>query len=386
MPIEIFFCYAHEDEALKQRLEKQLKVLKRQGIIHMWHDRLISAGQEWEREIDRHLNTSQIILLLISPHFLDSDYCYGREMKRAMERHERGEARVIPIILSPVYWQGTPLGKLQALPTNAKPVIAWRNRDIAFFDVAEGIRKTVEELAGKPSISVVEEKSPLNRPGFSPPSPRRLPVYLMLDCSGSMMGYVISAVSEGLDLMYRGLVSNPQTIEAVWLSIITFSTKAEQQPLTPIDQFVPPRLAAGGLAALGSAIHLLVVSIERDLVPTTATRHGDYPPLVFIFTDGVPTDEYHSSLTRLQALTGNYKPRIVAIGLGSDADLKVLHEITPNVYSVPLARTKSISSFFKWIADLLVEMTEPTTTIAERAELFTDLLDPPEDVANMSSN
>jgi len=201
-----------------------------------------------------------------------------------------------------------------------------------------------------------------------------------------MMGYVISAVSEGLDLMYRGLLSYPQTIEAVWLSIITFSTQAKQHQLTPIDQFVLPRLDAGGLAALGSAIQLLVDSIEKDLVPGTATRHGDYSPLVFIFTDGAPTDEYHNSLARLQALTGSYKPRIVAIGLGSDFDLEVLHEITPNVYSIPLARSKSISSFFKWIADLLIEMTDSTTTIAERAELFTDLLDPPEDVTDISSN
>jgi hypothetical protein len=149
--IEIFFSYAREDEALRKELEKHLRVLKRQGIIDIWHDRDISAGMEWELEIDRHLNTAQIILLLISPDFMDSDYCYGIEMKRAMERHVRGQARVIPVILRPIYWQGAPFGKLLALPTDAKPVRSqsWYDLDDAFFNVAEGIRKAVEELITK---------------------------------------------------------------------------------------------------------------------------------------------------------------------------------------------------------------------------------------------
>src|SRR6266516_2584179 len=148
MSIEIFFCYAREDEELRQGLEKQLKALQRQKLIDIWHDRNISAGTEWEREIDKHLNTAQIILLLISPDFIDSDYCYGIEMKRAMERHESGQARVIPVILRPVYWQGAPFGKLQALPTDAKHVTSpsWHNLDEAFFDVAEGIRTAVVKL------------------------------------------------------------------------------------------------------------------------------------------------------------------------------------------------------------------------------------------------
>jgi hypothetical protein len=101
----------------------------------------------WANEIVSHLNRASIILLLISPNFIASSYSI--EMKRAMERHEAGEARVIPIILSPVYWKKAPFGKLQALPKNAKPVILWQNRDVAFFDVAEGIRKASDELIAK---------------------------------------------------------------------------------------------------------------------------------------------------------------------------------------------------------------------------------------------
>src|SRR6266516_5596304 len=149
--IEIFFCCAREDEVMRQGLEKQLRALRRQGIIDLWHDRQIIPGTEWEHEIDQHLKTARIILLLISPDFMDSDYCYGIEMKQAMERHERGESRVIPIILRPVYWQKAPFGKLQALPTDARPVTSskWHTQDEAFFDVAEGIRVAVEELTAR---------------------------------------------------------------------------------------------------------------------------------------------------------------------------------------------------------------------------------------------
>src|SRR5712692_7930174 len=141
MPVKIFFCYAHEDEPLLKKLKTHLRPLQRQGLIDVWHDRDISAGTEWEREISQRLNSAQIISLLISPDFMDSDYCYGVEMKRAIERHAQGKARVIPVILRHVYWQGEPLGRLQALPTDARPVTdpLWHNYDIAFYNITEGI-------------------------------------------------------------------------------------------------------------------------------------------------------------------------------------------------------------------------------------------------------
>ena len=145
MPIKVFFSYAHEDEALLNKLKTHLRPLQRQGLIDIWDDRDISAGMVWEQEIDKHLNTAQIILLLISAAFLSSDYTYSIEMKRALERHESGEAYVIPIILWPVFWQEAPFGKLQALPTDAKPVTSWQSLDEALFDVAEGIRLVCKE-------------------------------------------------------------------------------------------------------------------------------------------------------------------------------------------------------------------------------------------------
>src|SRR5438105_2548949 len=142
MSVTVFFCYAHEDESLLKRLKQYLTPMQRQGLIAMWHDRDISAGTEWEQEISKQLNAAQIILLLVSPDFMASDYCYSIEMKRALERHHRKEACVIPIILRNVDWQDI-LGNIQALPKDAIPVLSslWHSSDDAFYDVAQGIRK-----------------------------------------------------------------------------------------------------------------------------------------------------------------------------------------------------------------------------------------------------
>jgi TIR domain len=146
--LEVFFSYSHKDQALRDQLEAHLSLLKNQGFISSWHDRKIIAGTEWAGEIDAHLNSAQIILLLISADFLASTYCYGIEVARAIERHNAGEAIVIPIILRPCDWHSAPFGKLQALPTDGKPVTgrSWHDLDEAFYDVATGIQKAVREL------------------------------------------------------------------------------------------------------------------------------------------------------------------------------------------------------------------------------------------------
>jgi serine/threonine protein kinase len=144
--IKVFFSYSSKDGILRDELETQLSLLKRQGLISSWHDRQISAGEEWAAQIDEHLNTAHIILLLVSANFIASDYCYNIEMRRAMERHAKGEAKVIPILLRPVDRKNTPFEKLQVLPRNGKPITSWQNIDEAFFEVAQGIREAIEEL------------------------------------------------------------------------------------------------------------------------------------------------------------------------------------------------------------------------------------------------
>ncbi len=142
----IFVSYADEDEFFRQELEKHLQMMHRLELIQVWHDRNISAGADWKQQTSEFLNTADIILLLISPDFLASDYRYSIEMTRAMERHVAKEARVIPIILRPMSWEGAPFAKLRLLPTGGKPVTAWRDLDTAFQNVEENIRQVVREL------------------------------------------------------------------------------------------------------------------------------------------------------------------------------------------------------------------------------------------------
>jgi hypothetical protein len=168
--IELFYSYAHKDEKLRNELEKHLSLLKRQGLISEWYDRDVNAGQEWSKEIDKHLNTAQMILFLVSPDFLASDYCFGIEVKQAIERRERGDALVIPIILRPTYWQDTPFGKFQALPKNARPVTLWKKRDEAFFEITEAIRKAIKEFDTKSLVSLSTSKQAqgiIEKPTFS---------------------------------------------------------------------------------------------------------------------------------------------------------------------------------------------------------------------------
>src|SRR6266566_3910496 len=146
-PIEVFYSYAHKDATFRAELEKHLRLLHRQGLITAWHDRQIVPGTDWTRAIDTHLERASVILLLISPDFLASDYCYGIEMQRALERHQANQAYVIPVLLRPVDWQSAPFAHLQTLPTNAKAITTWRNRDAAFADVAAGLRRALEDLS-----------------------------------------------------------------------------------------------------------------------------------------------------------------------------------------------------------------------------------------------
>src|SRR5438034_895380 len=117
-PVILFYSYAHEDEPLRNELEKHLSLLQRRGVITTWHDRKIVPGTDWAHVIDSHLNEAAIILLLISPDFMASDYCYGNEMQLALDRHKQGLAHVVPILLRPVDWQDAPFSHLHYLPSN----------------------------------------------------------------------------------------------------------------------------------------------------------------------------------------------------------------------------------------------------------------------------
>ncbi|MEM6456440.1 MAG: SUMF1/EgtB/PvdO family nonheme iron enzyme [Acidobacteriota bacterium] len=143
MAVRVFISYSHRDEELRRELEDHLSPLQREGRVETWHDRKIEPGKRWASEIDDNLEAADVILLLISASFLRSDYCYDKEMTRALERHAADEAEVVPIILRRCHWERTPFGALQALPAKGKPVVKWDDLDDAMYDVVAGIEKAI---------------------------------------------------------------------------------------------------------------------------------------------------------------------------------------------------------------------------------------------------
>lgn len=147
----VFLSYSHKDEVLRNQLETHLAMLKRQGVVSVWHDRRLIAGDNVDQGIAKELDAADIILLLVSPDFLASDYCYSVEVARALERYASGDARVIPVILRPCDWHATPFGKLLASPTDGRPVTKWADPDDAFLEITKAIRAAAAVKEGNAS-------------------------------------------------------------------------------------------------------------------------------------------------------------------------------------------------------------------------------------------
>jgi hypothetical protein len=157
--VKLFISYCHRDETLRQQLDKHLAPLKGQKVIEAWHDRQIRAGDEWANQIDDNLNNADIILLLISPDFVASDYCSNIELAQAVKRHENGEAIIVPVILEPCDWSWLPFAKFQAFPKDGKAITTWGNQNEAFLDVAMGLRKVAQELFAKRQQKLEQKKT-----------------------------------------------------------------------------------------------------------------------------------------------------------------------------------------------------------------------------------
>ncbi|MCA9423053.1 MAG: TIR domain-containing protein [Nitrospira sp.] len=145
-PVDLFYSYAHEDESLREELAGHLKIMERRGVIRPWHDRCLAPGQTWDQEINTQLAAADLVLLLVSADFINSDYIWGKELDVAMKRYASKEASVIPVMLRSVDITDAPFAALQGLPTDLRPVTSWPNRDEAWTDVAKGIRRTVEQI------------------------------------------------------------------------------------------------------------------------------------------------------------------------------------------------------------------------------------------------
>lgn len=205
---------------------------------------------------------------------------------------------------------------------------------------------------------------------------RRLPVYLLIDTSGSMFGEPIEAVRNGIQLLQSSLAADPYALETAWISIITFDTVAKQiTPLTEMPSFVPPTIEATGCTALGGALKLLVECVKKEVRRSTPDVKGDWRPLVFIMTDGVPTDDYQTGIEAVKQL---HLGTIVGCCVGPHADDKVLKMITEDVVSLETADTSTLRQFFKWISTTVSTKSASAPKTGDKKEGISDLPPPPD--------
>ena len=191
---------------------------------------------------------------------------------------------------------------------------------------------------------------------------RRLPVYLLLDCSGSMFGEPIEAVRAGVKALLSDLRSDPQAIETAYLSVITFDSGAQQVcPLTELMAFPEPNLDASGSTALGEALKLLDQCIDREVKKGTDTQKGDWKPLIFLMTDGEPTDSWESAADKIKAKkVGN----IIACAAGSGANSGTLKRITEIVVELNSLQPEALKAFFKWVSSSIKSTSQSVAQVA----------------------
>ena len=207
---------------------------------------------------------------------------------------------------------------------------------------------------------------------------RRLPVYLLIDTSGSMSGEPIEAVRNGVQNLIATLRQDPSALEAAFLSIITFSDEAHQVvPLTELSQFQIPAINAGGTTSMGAALTLLSNRISQEVTKTTAEQKGDWKPIVFLFTDGNPTDDPTAGI---EAIKKSKIGSFVACAAGPGAETSTLKSITESVVHLDTADSNTIKAFFKWVSASIATTSQKVDLSKKEVSGLSDLPPPPPEV------
>jgi len=207
---------------------------------------------------------------------------------------------------------------------------------------------------------------------------RRLPVYLVLDTSGSMTGEPIEAVKNGLTTLLTALRSDPHALETAFLSIITFDSDAKQiVPLTDLASFQEPNLTAQGTTSLGEALSLVSACIDREVKKSTPEQKGDWKPLVFFMTDGQPTDDWQRGLNDFKSKKVGM---VVACAAGGGADSSFLKQITDNVVMLDTADKTTIAAYFKWVSSSITTSSKKVENAGTETNVISELPPPPPEV------
>lgn len=381
-PIRIFYCYAPEDQRLMNELDKQMEVLKLSKQVIVWHDGEILPGTPWKPEIYKHLDSADIILLLVSPDLIASYWLYSVAIDRAFERYRAREVRIIPIIMRPTIWENTPIGELQALPADGKAITTSRNRDQAFKNVVEGISKVVRKLyeqlikeqqsqdkqkeegqfmyqlalpsAAVPWLSVNEsERSIVPETGvveiLTNPNVR-LPIIFVLDTSEIMQGAFIDALNEGLQEFQKDVHRDIRLAHSIDIAIITFGSKGVQvvQDFVIAAYFQAPILNAGGPRPLGVALDCGLYVLRTRESFYSRHRIMFYRPWMFLITNSEPTDQWKEVADRIRKDEEAKNLRFFTIGL-SDADKNFLARIL--VGRVVQMQGLRFIEMFRWITE-----------------------------------
>ncbi len=178
---------------------------------------------------------------------------------------------------------------------------------------------------------------------------RRLPIYFLIDVSKSMVGEPIQQVEEGLSTIIQALKADPVAIETVYISIIIFAGEAKTlMPLQEIINFYPPKFPIGGGTSLSKGLGHLMYELRRNIIKTTAEQKGDWRPIIFLFTDGVPTDETNIAIKEWNQ-NWRHSSNMVTISFGDDTDNKLLAQLTESVLLFKNTTTASYKEFFKWV-------------------------------------
>ncbi|KNZ32620.1 MAG: response regulator receiver protein [Methylibium sp. NZG] len=284
--IDLFYSYAHEDEPLRDELSGHLKILERRGVIRPWHDRRINPGQGWDQQINAQLAAADLVLMLVSADFINSDYIWGTELEVAMQRHERGEASIVPVLVRPCLIEDAPFASIQGLPTDLRAVTSWPNRDEAWTNVAIGIRKAAKDIQERkaktvpPAGQVDAGKRPMDSSLDWGVTVETLGLGLGLGVGvgegeasqpdpllGRVVDDIVSRTGEAASLRGTGpidaqlatqsartLIENPAQVRLLWVDDMPSNNRFEAAALAKLQiEVVTARSTAEALAALDAA-------------------------------------------------------------------------------------------------------------------------------------